>query len=373
MDCTCSTGSDNQMILCANPQAQFLSHQTEIEAAVLRVLRGNQYILGPEVEAIEAEFADYIGVQHAIGVANGTDALELALRVLGISQGDEVITVSHTAVATIAAIEASGATPVLVDIEPDYYTMDPERLNEALSPRTRAVIPVHIYGQSANLDLIQKFCQKHGLALIEDVSQAHGGRWRGKRLGSYGLMGCFSCYPTKNLGALGDAGLITTNDSQLARKLKAIRQYGWEDRISVMVGRNSRLDELQAAVLRVKLRYLDRDNQKRQHIAAHYREQLVGLDLEPPAVRSEAEHVYHLFVIQHSHRDQIIENLRKHEIYAGIHYPVPIHQQPAYGQRMNVLLPITDVLSDRIISMPIYPEVALDEIKRVSSKIREKI
>ena len=203
------------MILCANPQAQFLSHQTEIEAAVLRVLRGNQYILGPEVEAIEAEFADYIGVQHAIGVANGTDALELALRVLGISQGDEVITVSHTAVATVAAIEASGGTPVLVDIEPDYYTMDPDLLHEALSPRTKAVIPVHIYGQSADLDLIQKFCQVHGLALIEDVSQAHGARWRGKRLGSHGLMGCFSCYPTKNLGALGDAGLITTNDFQL--------------------------------------------------------------------------------------------------------------------------------------------------------------
>lgn len=359
-------------IMCANPQAQFESYQTEIEEAVLRVMRGNQYILGPEVEALEAEFAEYIGVRHAIGVANGTDAIELALRALGISKGDEVITVSHTAVATVAAIEASGATPVLVDIELEYYTLDPKLLHEALSPRSKAVIPVHIYGQSANLDLIQKFCQKHGLALIEDVSQAHGARWRGKRLGSYGLMGCFSCYPTKNLGALGDAGLITTNDSQLARKLKAIRQYGWEDRISVMTGRNSRLDELQASVLRVKLRYLDQDNQKRNHIASLYLEQLASLNLKLPKVRSEAEHVYHLFVVQHSERDQIMENLREHKIYAGIHYQVPIHQQPAYRDRMNYLLPITDALAERIISMPIYPELENDTISKISKIIYDQ-
>ena len=211
------------MILCANPSAQFQSYQAEIEEAVLRVMRGTRYVLGPEVEALEQEFASYIGTTDAIGVANGTDAIELVLRALGIGAGDEVITVSHTAVATVAGIEAAGATPVLVDIEPDYYTMRPDQLEEVLSKKTKAVMPVHLYGQAADLGPILEFCKKHGLKMVEDVSQAHGATWRGKKLGSFGDAACFSCYPTKNLGAIGDGGLITLSDPQLAKKIRMMR------------------------------------------------------------------------------------------------------------------------------------------------------
>lgn len=259
------------MIPCANPSAQFQSHQAEIEDAVLRVMRGNRYILGGEVEALEQEFASYIGVSEAIGVANGTDAIELVLRALGIGAGDEVITVSHTAVATVAGIESTGANPVLVDVDPDYYTMNPDQLEEVFSPRTKAVMPVHLYGQPADLERIMNFCRKHKLIMVEDVSQAHGATWRGKKLGSFGDAACFSCYPTKNLGAIGDGGLITTSQLALAKKIKMLREYGWRERyISEIPGRNSRLDELQAAILRIKLRHLDENNSKRRQLAMSY-------------------------------------------------------------------------------------------------------
>jgi dTDP-4-amino-4,6-dideoxygalactose transaminase len=211
------------VISCANPHAQYLAHRQEIHEAIERVLSNGRYILGPELEALESEFAGYIGTSEAIGVANGTDALELALRVLNIGQGDEVITVSHTAVATVAAIESAGATPVLVDVDPFYYTLNPDLLESAYTSKTKAVIAVHLYGQSANMGTISDFCEQHGIRLIEDVSQAHGAKWKGTRLGSIGDIGCFSCYPTKNLGALGDAGLITTNKPELAARLRMQR------------------------------------------------------------------------------------------------------------------------------------------------------
>lgn len=260
MDSACARSEGSVMRLCANPAAQFHSYQDEIEAAVLKVLRSNRYILGEEVEALEGGFADYIGAHSAIGVANGTDALEIAIRALDIGPGDEVITVSHTAVATVAAIEAAGAIPVLVDVDPIFYTLNPAQLQEVLTPKTRAVIAIHLYGQAADLDTIGKFCSENDLSLIEDASQAHGAKWKGKRLGSIGRIGCFSCYPTKNLGAIGDAGLVTTNDEKLAHKVRMLREYGWRERyVSDLVGRNSRLDELQAAILRIKLRHLDAD------------------------------------------------------------------------------------------------------------------
>lgn len=275
---------------------------------MLKVLRGDRYILGPEVEVLEQEFGNYVGTHQAIGVANGTDALEIAIRALGIGVGDEVITVSHTAVATVAAIEAAGAVPVLVDVDSDFYTLNPGQLGEVLSTRTRAVIAVHLYGQAADLDAIGAFCQTHELALIEDVSQAHGAKWKGKRLGSIGHIGCFSCYPTKNLGAVGDAGLVTTNDDQLAHRIRMLREYGWQQRyISDIPGRNSRLDELQAAILRVKLRHLDADNGKRRALAAHYTECLAGQPLQPPAVREHAEHVFHLYVARSDNRKNLME------------------------------------------------------------------
>lgn len=361
------------MILCANPAAQFQSYQGEIEAAVLKVMRSNRYILGDEVEALESEFANFIGTTSAIGVANGTDALELAIRALDIGPGDEVVTVSHTAVATVAAIEATGAIPVLVDVDPDFFTLNPDQLQEVLTPQTRAVIAVHLYGQATDLDAIGKFCSEKGLSLIEDASQAHGAKWKGKRLGSIGRIGCFSCYPTKNLGAIGDAGLVTTSDEKLAHKVRMLREYGWQERyVSDLVGRNSRLDELQAAILRIKLRYLDADNSKRQQLAAHYTKLLAGQPLHLPAVREHAEHVFHLYVVRTGSRQNLMDHLKAHDIHAGVHYPMPVHLQPAYKGRIRTarLMEVTERLSNEVLSLPMYPEFSMEMADRVVAAVK---
>ena len=282
------------MILCSNPKAQYLEHQAEIDEAIAHVLEKGRYILGEEVLAFEEEFATYIGVDHGIGVGNCTDAIHLALRACGIGIGDEVITVSHTAVATVAAIELAGATPVLVDIEPDFYTIDPGQLQKAISPKTKAIIPVHLYGQSADLEAVLKIAKQHNLRVIEDCAQATGALYKNRRIGSFGDLACFSFYPTKNLGAIGDGGMIVCNESKLAKKVKCLREYGWdESRVSQFAGVNSRLDELQAAVLRVKLPYLDEDNSKRRKLAKLYDQGLSGLLL--PKIRAEAIPVYHLY------------------------------------------------------------------------------
>ena len=361
------------MILCANPAAQFHAYQDEIEAAVLAVMRSNRYILGAEVEALESEFAAYIGTNSAIGVANGTDALELAIRALDIGPGDEVITVSHTAVATVAAVEAAGATPVLLDVDPVFYTLNPAQLQEVLTSKTKAVIAVHLYGQAADLDAIGQFCAQNKLFLIEDVSQAHGGKWRGRRLGSIGHIGCFSCYPTKNLGAIGDAGLVTTNHPKLGDKVRMLREYGWKQRyISDIVGRNSRLDELQAAILRIKLRHLDADNGKRQQLAAQYSKLLAECALQLPVARESAEHVFHLYVIRTGNRYELIDHLKKHDIHAGIHYPMPVHLQPAYKDRIRTAanMSITEQIADEVLSLPMYPELRTQQISEVVQSIK---
>jgi len=368
VDSTCARSEGAVMILCANPAAQFQRYQDEIETAVLKVLRSNRYILGEEVNALEREFADFIGAAEAIGVANGTDALELAIRALEIGPGDEVITVSHTAVATVAAIEAAGATPVLVDIDPIFYTLNPLQLKEVLTSKTKAVVAVHIYGQAADLDAIGQFCAENKLFLIEDVSQAHGGKWKNKRLGGIGHIGCFSCYPTKNLGAIGDAGLITTNDSRLAKKLRMLREYGWQNRyISDLVGRNSRLDELQAAILRIKLRHLDEDNAKRQQLANQYSMLLAGMPIFLPASRQSSEQVYHLYVIRTTNRPELMQHLQSHGIQAGIHYPTPVHLQPAYKFRVRTAanMGITEKIADEVLSLPMYPEILSKDLARV--------
>lgn len=361
------------MIFCANPLAQFHSYQAEIEEAVLAVLRSNQYILGEQVALLEQEFASYIGTTSAIGVANGTDAIELALRGLGIGPGDQIITVSHTAVATVAAIEAVGAQPVLVDIDPQFYTLSPTQLDEAFTPRTKAVIAVHLYGQAANLDAIQTFCDKHKIFLIEDVSQAHGAKYKGKRLGSIGNIGCFSCYPTKNLGAIGDAGLITTNDKSLAIKISMLREYGWNNRISEVPGRNSRLDELQAAILRIKLKNLDVDNNKRCQLAAYYTKQLAELAFQLPEIHADVEPVFHLYVLQTEGREGILKYLKEKGIQAGIHYPVPVHLQPAYQNRIRTVgdMNITENIAQRIISLPMYPEFPISDAEMVVDNLKK--
>lgn len=361
------------MILCANPSAQFQSYQSEIEEAILAVARGNSYVLGREVQLIEEEFASYIGTTSAVGVANGTDAIELALRALEIGPGDEVITVSHTAVATVAAIEAAGAIPVLVDIEPKFYTLNPIQLKEVITPRTKSVIAVHLYGQSADMDAITSFCHQHNIFLIEDASQAHGAKYKGQRLGSFGEIGCFSCYPTKNLGAIGDAGLITTNNIDLATKIRMLREYGWFERISKYAGRNSRLDELQAAVLRVKLKYLDADNKKRRKLAKYYSDKLSELPIKLPIIRAGVESVFHLFVVQVDDRQGLLSYLKKEGILAGIHYPLPIHLQPAYKDRVLTAknMSISEKLVQRIISLPIYPELSVDDAKKIVNVLKK--
>ena len=360
------------MIVCANPAAQFQSYQSEIEGAIKRVLSAGVYILGPELKLLEQEFAAYIGADHAVGVANGTDALELAIRALEIGPGDEVITVSHTAVATVAAIEAAGAVPVLVDVEPQFYTLDPAQLEQVLTPRTRAIIAVHLYGQPVDLGNILKFCEKHKLQLIEDVAQAHGSKWNGRRLGSIGRVACFSCYPTKNLGAIGDAGLVTTSDEKIAQKIRMLREYGWRQRyVSDLAGRNSRLDEVQAAILRIKLRHLDVDNERRRALAAYYTKHLANTDLVLPVTRENAEHVYHLYVVKTNNRQELIEHLAANDIHAGIHYPVPIHMQPAYASRIisGASMKVTEQLANEVLSLPMYPELTFEMAEKVVSAI----
>ena len=360
------------MILCANPSAQFQSYESEIEAAVLSVMRGNRFILGQEVDQLEQEFASYIGTAQAIGVANGTDAIELALRALDIGAGDEVITVSHTAVATVAAIESAGATPVLVDVEVQFCTLNPLQLEEVITSKTKAIVAVHLYGQAADLEAIQVFCQLNGLYLIEDCAQAHGAKYKGKRLGSIGDVGCFSCYPTKNLGAIGDAGLITTNNVNVAKKIRMLREYGWSNRVSQYAGRNSRLDEIQASILRVKLKYLDSDNEKRRQLATCYNEHLANLSIKLPEIRSEVLPVFHLYVIQVTKQQKLIEYLLNNGIQAGIHYPVPVHLQPAYRGCISVAndMHATEALAKKIVSLPMYPELSINQVQKITTVIK---
>jgi dTDP-4-amino-4,6-dideoxygalactose transaminase len=359
------------MIPCANPLAQYLSRRQQILDAVTRVLDSGHYILGPEVEAFETAFAAYCGVEHAIGVASGTDALMLALRGLGIGPGDEVITVSHTAVATVAAVLAAGATPVLVDVEPDYWTIDPEAARRAITARTRAIIPVHLYGQPADMAAIMAIAGEHGLSVIEDCAQAVGAQYRGLRVGSVGDAGCFSFYPTKNLGAIGDGGAVVTKRTDVAARVRRLRQYGWDEhRATEAPGVNSRLDALQAAILGVKLPRLEADNARRREIAARYTEGLAGLPIDSPRARPHTSHVYHLYVIACEERDRLKQRLADADVVAGVHYPVPAHAHPGYDGKCRIGpggLGLTDRLVGRILSLPMYPEMSAADVERVLS------
>ena len=360
------------MIQCSNPHAQYAAHKGEIDEAVLGVLARGRYILGPEVEAFEKEFAAYIGVKHAVGVGSGTDALNVALRACRIGPGDEVITVSHTAVATVSAIEMAGAVPVLVDIDPARYTLDPAKLEAAITPRTKAVIPVHVYGQAADLDPILAIAKKRGLKVIEDCAQCVGATYKGRRAGTFGDLACYSFYPTKNLGAIGDGGMVLSNDDGLAERAGLVRQYGWARRyISDIPGVNTRLDELQAAILRVKLRYLDADNAARRKLAAGYAAGLAGAPaLTLPA--ADAGHVYHLYVARSPSRDRLAEHLRSKGIGSMIHYPVPVHLQPAYSGRLAAAgLGETERAALEVLSLPMYPELTAGELQEVIKAVLE--
>jgi dTDP-4-amino-4,6-dideoxygalactose transaminase len=364
----------------ANPGAGYRALQAEIDEAVARTLASGWYILGKETSSFEAEFARWIGVHSAVGCGNGTDAIALALRALDVGPGATVITVSHTAVATVAAIEMVGATPLLLDIDPVHYTLDPLELEAVLAhppaglPPIRAVLAVHLYGQPADLARIGATCSRHSVALIEDCAQAHGARWDGKQVGGFGQAATFSFYPTKNLGALGDGGAVATNDPVLAARVAALRQYGWRTHyISEDVGANSRLDELQAAILRVKLLHLGAGNARRRAIAAAYNETLAGLGIEPPAQRPEAEHVFHLYVVRVRERAALQAKLRAAGVGTGIHYPQPVHLQPAY--RFRVALgpagcAATEAAADEVLSLPLYPELTDAQVEQVCASLR---
>jgi dTDP-4-amino-4,6-dideoxygalactose transaminase len=353
-----------------------LSSRSALDEAIHRVLRSGRYILGEETAAFERQFADYIGVPYAVGVGNGTEALHLALRGLGIGPGHEVITVSHTAVATVAAVEMCGAAPVLVDIQRDSYTMDPSLLEKARSSRTRAIVPVHLYGQPCDLEAVTRFAEKHGLFVIEDCAQSHGALYQGQRTGSRGHAAAFSFYPTKNLGCLGDGGAITTRDPSLYEKLRALRQYGWdENRISQRPGWNSRLDELQAAVLCVKLAHLEESNHRRLQIARSYDEllgRIPGLAL--PSQTPGTTHVYHQYVVrcpEHSVRNRLMAHLSERGIQTAVHYPVPVHMQQANSHRLPGprSLPVTEEVCPKILSLPLFPELTDEQVGRVAKTI----
>lgn len=366
--------SPHDAIPQANPGANYQAHRAEIDAAIARTLERGRYILGPEVEAFEAEFAAVCGVAYGVGVGSGTDALILALRAAGVGPGDEVITVSHTAVATVAAIELAGARPVLVEVDPSYYTLDAGWLSAAMTPRTRAIVPVHLYGQPADMASIQSFARRHGLLLVEDAAQAHGATLHGKAIGSWGDLACFSFYPTKNLGAFGDGGMVVTNDAQLAERVRLLREYGWRSRyVSDAAGQNSRLDELQAAVLRVKLRHLEAENERRRALAQRYTALLAGGSAAPPGERPGARHVFHLYVVRSARRDDLQRFLRDQGIGTGIHYPVPVHLQPAY-RRLGLApgsLPVSERLTREVLSLPLYPELSEEQVERVAQAVRD--
>ncbi|MBI5773344.1 MAG: DegT/DnrJ/EryC1/StrS family aminotransferase [Verrucomicrobia bacterium] len=358
-----------------NPRAEYLACQAEIDAAVHRVMERGQYILGEEVSFFEKEFAAYLGAQHAVGVASGTDALHLALRAGGVGLGDEVITVSHTAVATVAAIVQAGAHPKLVDVDASTYTLDPAALAGAVTPRTKAIVPVHLYGLPADMAAIMAFAKERGLLVIEDCAQAHGAECRlsqtsgWKKAGTFGDAAAFSFYPTKNLGAFGDGGGVVTNDAALADKVRLLREYGWQERyVSAVHGWNSRLDEIQAAILRVKLRQLDQWNAKRQKIADIYDRCLAGSAVVQPVRAADRAHVFHQYVVCVKNRDQIRRALADAGIGTGIHYPVPVHRQPAYralGKGVN--LPTTETRCAEILSLPMHPHLEPDTAELVAA------
>jgi len=359
-----------------NPKANYEKQKQDIDSAISNVLNNGSYILGEEVSSFESEFADFIGVKHAIGVANGTDAVELALLAAGISRSDNVATVSHTAVATLSAIRRMGANPIFIDIEPDYFTMSASSLKKALLiKKIKAIVVVHIYGQTANMKAIMEIARENKIIVIEDCAQAHGASSQNNLAGSIGDLGCFSFYPTKNLGALGDAGAIVTNNSNFAERAYDLRQYGWRERyISSSQGINSRLDEMQAAILRVKLRSLKEDNNLRNQLADKYSKFLKNFpSIQAPKLRQDSYHVYHQYVVLSKKRDYILEQMSKNNISFGLHYPKPVHQQSAYAKKeyQIVSLDETDRIATEILSFPMFPELKMEEAETILSRLNE--
>jgi len=352
---------------------EYRSIRSEIEAAIAGVLSRGWFVLGPEVEAFEREFAAYLGATYCVGVASGTEALALALMACGVGCGDEVITVAHTAVPTVSAISLVGGLPVFVDILPETCLMDVRCVEVAITPRTRAIVPVHLYGQCVDMAALLEVAGRHAIPVVEDAAQAHGAIDRGRKAGTIGLMGCFSFYPSKNLGCYGDGGAVVTSDPELYEKLTMLRNYGQSDRYHHKIkGLNSRLDELQAAILLVKLRYLDEWNRRRCSIAQKYDHGLQGLPLVTPVEAEGRHHIYHLYVIQTPHRNALHRFLHEQGIQTLVHYPVPVHRQEAYAELgyAHGSLPVTERLADEVLSLPVYPQLGDDEVHAVIEAVR---
>ncbi|MEN9328008.1 MAG: hypothetical protein RI947_816 [Candidatus Parcubacteria bacterium] len=360
------------MIVMNDFKKEYAFFKQNIDAAFLSVMESGWYILGPKVEEFEKVFAEYIGVPYCIGVANGLEAIQITLMALHIGKGDEVLTVSHSAVATTLAITNVGATPVFVDID-EYYHMDASTLESYITPRTKAIVPVHLYGQALDMDTINEVAKKHNLAVIEDACQAAGAEFHGKKTGSMGVFGCFSFYPTKNLGGYGDGGAITTSSPDLYQKCKMLRNYGQRNRYHHEIqGINSRLDELQAAILLAKLPRLDECNKKRNEFAQIYLKELAGVSqIVLPKLRDNSFHIFHLFVIEAEKRDELMKFLSAEGVQSLIHYPVPIHKQQCYSEYNNVTLKNTEEKVNTILSLPMHPFMEEGEVVKVCDAVKK--
>ncbi len=349
--------------------------QQEISEAVERVCESGRFVLGDEGAAFEAEFSNYVGAKYGIGVNSGSDAIFLALKALRIDENSEVITVSHTFVSTVDGIARCGAKPVFVDVEPDTYCIDPAKIEEKITERTKAILPVHLYGHPAHLDEVLKIATQYDLSVVEDACQAHGAEYKGKKVGSFGDVACFSFYPVKNLGACGDGGIVTTNENSLAERIKLLRNYGQSGKYHHdFVGINSRLDELQAAILRAKLSRLDEWNEKRRRLAALYTELLEHTDVVLPGESAYAKHVYHLFVIRVAERDKCQRLLQKRGIQTLIHYPIPVHKQKAYIEFESAKdLSVTEHICTKILSLPLSPSLTEEEVEYIGRATKDAV
>ncbi len=361
------------MIPFVDLKAQYQSIKPEVNAAIQGILDSCQFTLGSEVAAFEQEFAAYCHSKHGIGVNTGTSALHMALLAAGVGRGDEVITVPFTFVATVSAIDYTGATPVFVDIDPQTFTMDVKQLEAAITPKTKAIIPVHLYGQCADMDPILEIAKRHGLVVIEDACQAHGAEYKGRRAGSMGDMGCFSFYPGKNLGAYGEAGMVTTDNAEFARTIRMLRDWGAEKKYHhVLKGYNFRMEGLQGAVLRVKLRYLERWTEGRRTAAAHYDRLLAGSGIPTPKAMPHNRHVYHIYAVRTAHRQAWQDALLAQGVQSGIHYPTPVHLLPAFadlGYRAGQF-PHSEQAANEVLSLPMFPELTEAQCEEVARALK---
>lgn len=365
--------SDMPDIPFGNLRLDYARHRETIDGAIRGVLDSGWFVLGKAGERFESAFAEYCQASSAVGVGSGTEALHLALVSLGVGPGDEVITVANTCVPTLSAISFAGATPVLVDVEPGTYTMDPARIEERLTPRSRVILPVHLYGQCAAMGPIMEIARRHGLKVVEDCAQAHGALYGGRVAGTMGDAGCYSFYPSKNLGAYGDAGMVVCRDQALAERIRMMRNYGQRKRYHYGIkGFNSRLDEMQAAILLAKLPCLDEANERRRKIAAAYNESFVGLDwISCPKEAEGRHHVYHLYVVRVNDREGFQSHLAAQGVATMIHYPVPIHRQESYAECLDQerFLTVTDAQAGEIVSLPVYPDLTDEQVKRVIAAV----